>query len=51
MTEKVKNELVLGISANETNITQIFKIDVSSIEVTGNASKHLFSIKMLEIYR
>ncbi|KFO89044.1 Enteropeptidase, partial [Buceros rhinoceros silvestris] len=49
--EKLKNELVLGISANETNITQTLKIDVSSIEITGNASKHLFSIKMLEIYR
>ncbi|XP_010133322.1 PREDICTED: enteropeptidase, partial [Buceros rhinoceros silvestris] len=33
--EKLKNELVLGISANETNITQTLKIDVSSIEITG----------------
>ncbi|NXL61667.1 ENTK Enteropeptidase, partial [Chordeiles acutipennis] len=42
--EKVKNELVLGISANKTNLTQTLKIDVNSIQVTGNASKHFFSI-------
>ncbi|KFZ59971.1 Enteropeptidase, partial [Antrostomus carolinensis] len=35
--EKVKTELVLGISANKTNLTQTLKIDVNSIQVTGNA--------------
>ncbi|NWV00866.1 ENTK Enteropeptidase, partial [Upupa epops] len=33
--EKVKNELILGIS-DETDLTQSFKIDVNSIDVTGN---------------
>ncbi|XP_028941239.1 enteropeptidase, partial [Antrostomus carolinensis] len=32
--EKVKTELVLGISANKTNLTQTLKIDVNSIQVT-----------------
>uniref|UniRef100_A0A8C0B3N5 Enteropeptidase n=1 Tax=Buteo japonicus TaxID=224669 RepID=A0A8C0B3N5_9AVES len=37
--EKIKNELVLGFNANKTNLTQTLKIDVNSIQVTGNASK------------
>ncbi|KAM6211300.1 LOW QUALITY PROTEIN: enteropeptidase [Sarcoramphus papa] len=32
--EKVKNELVLGINANKTNLTQTLKIEVNSIQVT-----------------
>ncbi|XP_074716864.1 enteropeptidase [Strix uralensis] len=32
--EKVKNDLVLGINTNKTNITQTLKIDVNSIQVT-----------------
>ncbi|XP_030310831.1 enteropeptidase [Calypte anna] len=32
--EKVKNELVLGINANKTYLTQTFKIDVTSIQIT-----------------
>uniref|UniRef100_A0A8C0EKJ7 Enteropeptidase n=1 Tax=Bubo bubo TaxID=30461 RepID=A0A8C0EKJ7_BUBBB len=39
--EKVKNYLVLGINANKTNITQTLKIDVNSIQVTGNATECL----------
>jgi len=42
--EKIKNELVLGINADKTNLTQNLKIDVNSIQVTGNASKHFFAI-------
>uniref|UniRef100_A0A8B9M5V5 Enteropeptidase n=1 Tax=Accipiter nisus TaxID=211598 RepID=A0A8B9M5V5_9AVES len=40
--EKIKNELVWGFNANKTNLTQTLKIDVNSIQVTGNASKHFF---------
>ncbi|XP_009882165.1 PREDICTED: enteropeptidase [Charadrius vociferus] len=32
--EKVKNELVLGINTDKTNLTQTLKIDVNSIQVT-----------------
>ncbi|KAM9277730.1 LOW QUALITY PROTEIN: enteropeptidase [Cariama cristata] len=32
--EQVKNELVLGINTNKTNLTQTLKIDVNSIQVT-----------------
>ncbi|NXR49087.1 ENTK Enteropeptidase, partial [Hippolais icterina] len=34
--EKVKNELVLGVDANNLNPTKTLKIDVSSIQITGN---------------
>uniref|UniRef100_A0A8C3TKW3 Transmembrane serine protease 15 n=1 Tax=Catharus ustulatus TaxID=91951 RepID=A0A8C3TKW3_CATUS len=37
--EKVKNELVLGFIANNPNPTETLKIDVNSIQVTGNISK------------
>ncbi|XP_027741824.1 enteropeptidase [Empidonax traillii] len=36
--EKVKNELVLGVNTSNPNPTQTLKIDVNSIQVTGNAS-------------
>ncbi|KAK4830638.1 hypothetical protein QYF61_012481 [Mycteria americana] len=32
--EKVKNELLLGINTNKTNLTQTLKIDVNSIQIT-----------------
>ncbi|XP_061222700.1 enteropeptidase [Neopsephotus bourkii] len=35
--EKVKNELVLHINSNKTNLTQTLKIDVNSIQVTVTA--------------
>uniref|UniRef100_A0A8C3TP71 Transmembrane serine protease 15 n=1 Tax=Catharus ustulatus TaxID=91951 RepID=A0A8C3TP71_CATUS len=41
--EKVKNELVLGFIANNPNPTETLKIDVNSIQVTGNISKFQFS--------
>uniref|UniRef100_A0A8C3DLB7 Transmembrane serine protease 15 n=1 Tax=Corvus moneduloides TaxID=1196302 RepID=A0A8C3DLB7_CORMO len=37
--EKVKNELVVGVIANNPNPTQTLKIDVNSIQITGNVSK------------
>lgn len=37
--EKVKNELVLGVIANNPNPNETLKIDVDSIQVTGNISK------------
>lgn len=42
--EKVKNELVLGFIANNPNPTETLKIDVNSIQVTGNISK-LFCLR------
>ncbi|KAM9301103.1 enteropeptidase [Morus bassanus] len=44
--EEVKNELVLGISANKTNLTQTLKIDVNSIQVTV-AAENLTTIMPL----
>ncbi|XP_068767352.1 enteropeptidase isoform X2 [Struthio camelus] len=35
--EKTKNELVLGIEANKTSLTQTLKVDVNSIQVTEAA--------------
>uniref|UniRef100_A0A8C3TM39 Transmembrane serine protease 15 n=1 Tax=Catharus ustulatus TaxID=91951 RepID=A0A8C3TM39_CATUS len=37
--EKVKNELVLGFIANNPNPTETLKIDVNSIQVTGNITE------------
>ncbi|NWV73795.1 ENTK Enteropeptidase, partial [Dasyornis broadbenti] len=34
--EKVKNELVLGVIASNPNPTETLKIDVNSIQITGN---------------
>lgn len=42
MVEKIKNELLLGIDANTTGFVQTLKIDVNSIQITGNANKHIF---------
>ncbi|NXO15297.1 ENTK Enteropeptidase, partial [Oriolus oriolus] len=36
--EKVKNELVLGVTANNPNPTVTLKIDVNSIQITGNVT-------------
>ncbi|NWX33322.1 ENTK Enteropeptidase, partial [Notiomystis cincta] len=36
--EKVKNELVLGVIANNPNPTKTLKIDVNSIQITGNTA-------------
>uniref|UniRef100_A0A8C3CHK9 Transmembrane serine protease 15 n=1 Tax=Cairina moschata TaxID=8855 RepID=A0A8C3CHK9_CAIMO len=33
--EKIKNELLLGIDANTTDLVQTLKIDVNSIQITG----------------
>lgn len=42
--EKVKNELVLHINSNKTNLTQTLKIDVNSIQVTGKTGKIFFPL-------
>uniref|UniRef100_A0A669QZQ2 Enteropeptidase n=1 Tax=Phasianus colchicus TaxID=9054 RepID=A0A669QZQ2_PHACC len=34
--EKIKNELLSGINANATDLSQTLKIDVNSIEITGS---------------
>ncbi|NXI60948.1 ENTK Enteropeptidase, partial [Anseranas semipalmata] len=39
--EKVKTELLLGINANTTDLTRTLKIDVNSIQITGNTKEHL----------
>uniref|UniRef100_A0A8C3DMM6 Transmembrane serine protease 15 n=1 Tax=Corvus moneduloides TaxID=1196302 RepID=A0A8C3DMM6_CORMO len=39
--EKVKNELVVGVIANNPNPTQTLKIDVNSIQITGNVTECL----------
>uniref|UniRef100_A0A8C3KHB0 Enteropeptidase n=1 Tax=Calidris pygmaea TaxID=425635 RepID=A0A8C3KHB0_9CHAR len=41
ITEKVKNELVWSINKNKTDLKQTLKIDVNSIQVTGNYSNHI----------
>lgn len=43
--EKAKNELVLGTQANKTSLLQTIKIDVNSIEITGNYENYLLSLK------
>ncbi|NWH73721.1 ENTK Enteropeptidase, partial [Piaya cayana] len=45
--EKVKDELVSGINSNRTSLTQTFKIDVNSIQVTGNAMKLFYSCAVI----
>uniref|UniRef100_A0A8D0KT39 Enteropeptidase n=1 Tax=Strix occidentalis caurina TaxID=311401 RepID=A0A8D0KT39_STROC len=46
--EKVKNYLVLGINTNKTNITQTLKIDVNSIQVTGQLTTSKSSTTVAE---
>ncbi|NXC01316.1 ENTK Enteropeptidase, partial [Orthonyx spaldingii] len=37
--EKVKNELVLGVIANNPNPSETLKIDANTIQITGNVNK------------
>ena len=36
--EKITNELLSGINTNATDLSQTLKIDVNSIQITGNAN-------------
>uniref|UniRef100_A0A8C3CHM3 Transmembrane serine protease 15 n=1 Tax=Cairina moschata TaxID=8855 RepID=A0A8C3CHM3_CAIMO len=38
--EKIKNELLLGIDANTTDLVQTLKIDVNSIQITALSTSH-----------
>ncbi|XP_009067781.1 PREDICTED: enteropeptidase, partial [Acanthisitta chloris] len=46
--EKVKNELVLGVNTNNPNPTQTLKIDVNSIQVTGNEDRTFLLRNIIE---
>lgn len=45
--EIIKNELLSGINANATDLSQTLKIDVNSIQITGNANINPWKVLLI----